>query len=134
MTILCFMQGDFLLVFRKEQSIDFSLVIFHGTTKSCRFFGPWEKGPSCLVQKKKAVLRRSPVQFLQFPLYSQWPLSPTGPGTETVEKLTCLYTQFGSSLEERIGEGVRERDEGLVGRSAGRCECEPAAVRSQSAD
>ena len=86
------------------------------------------------MQKKKAVLRRSPVQFLQFPLYSQWPLSPTGPGTETVEKLTCLKAQFGSSLEERIGDGVRERDEGLVGRSAGRCECEPAAVRSQSAD
>ena len=91
----------FLLVFRKEQSIDFFLVILRGTTKSCRIFCPWEKGPSCPVQKKKAVLRRSPLQFLQFPPNSQWPPSPAGLRTETVENLACFFAQFGSSLEER---------------------------------
>lgn len=63
---------------------------------------PGAEEESCIASQPCAISAISPLQPVA--TVADWARDGNG------GKAHCLYTQFGSSLEERIGEGVRERE------------------------
>ena len=118
----------------KSRALTFLWWFSTGRQKVADFLARGKKVRVAWCRRRKLYCVAALCNFCNFPSTASGHCRRLGPGRKRWKSSLPLHTVWLLSWRENRWRGERERDEGLVGRSAGRCECEPAAVRSQSAD